>query len=192
MSSRNHRNAVLGAFAVLCISLLAIACGGAADDAPTGVTAAAASAERIDLGAWAASICAAGETLSATLNAINDGVVPSRLTFDQRKERALRLGPQQIDAALTFAEALDVESPGETAAYTSALIAQAALSAGALKAQLQEIQQATSNAEIEASNARRNVALVAADAGLQAAVDGLSLAARAAIGGVTRCGSIGG
>ncbi|MDP6606968.1 MAG: hypothetical protein QF664_12030 [Dehalococcoidia bacterium] len=181
--------------------VFAVACGGDGGEAPatgpppaaTGAAQGAAATEPpdVDYTVWAGAVCAAAETFAQTLNSSDDGIDPSRLRFEQRKVRALRLGALEYDAARALADALDIESPGEaSAAYTAALATLARVSAEATQAQLLEVQAATSNTQIDASNVRFTLAVAATEEEVSATALALPTQALTALGAVTACGRV--
>lgn len=152
--SLRSRSTIL--IAVFTLLLSACAGDGQASPSPT------ARAERTPPGpptrspqveAWAAAVCRAVDDFGRAYLATNDGANPSALTLQERKARAERVFPAQIEAAATAARALAAVTPPSSTAHVHSVLERGYEELGRLLTEQREVvAQAQTAAEVEASN----------------------------------------
>ena len=172
------RGALLAAIVALLLASAA-ACGDGDD------------AEAVDLPTWASRVCEAGQRFADAIEASRDDRNPQSLPLEERKERAVRLGRAEIDAAKALGKDLRaLEPPEEAREFHRAMIRNADELAAAVEEQIDAIAKATAAQQIGVANASVRFRLDGSDRELEAAANLMPDSVVAALANEQACGQV--
>ena len=146
--------------------------------------------DELRIARWAAQVCTVAEDLPDTED-ITDGIDPTELSLDERKERADTLIREIIlmfDEAAASLQAID--RPSSVREYHDALLTQVLTVSPSLGHLENDIQEADSHEDIEAANAELSIVLERTAEDVNEAGQLLSDDAVSALRAVTSCGNL--